>query len=269
MKAVILAAGKSTRTYPLTLTRPKPLLPIANRPLLARQLDALAGLVDEVLLVVGYRQEMIRERFGDHYRDIRLVYVEQTEQQGTGHAVLQCAPHLNGPALVLNGDDLYAPEDLRALVATEQGCLGYEVDDPRRFGVLETKGDRIVRVVEKPAQPTSNMVSIGAYKFPTGVCEILRTAKPSARGEIEIVAAMQALADAGGFRVVRSSGYWLPIGYPWDLIEANTWWLENRFEARNEGKVSPAAHLSGPVSVGPDTAIKPGAVIEGPVIIGE
>src|SRR5690606_30078944 len=143
-------AGKSTRTYPLTLTRPKPVLPIVNKPLLARQLDALAGVVDEALLVVGYRQEMIRERFGARYGDIRLTYVEQREQLGTGHAVLQCAAHLDGSVLVVNGDDLYAPEDLRALATIEQGCLGIEVADPRRFGVLETEGDRIVRVVEKP-----------------------------------------------------------------------------------------------------------------------
>ena len=269
MKAVILAAGKSTRTYPLTVTRPKPLLPVANKALLARQLDALAGLVDEAILVVGYRQEMIRERFGERYGEIRLTYVEQTEQLGTGHAVLQCAAHLDGPVLVLNGDDLYAPEDLRALVSIDQGCLGYAVEDPRRFGVLETEGDRLVRVVEKPERPTTNIASIGAYKFPGNVCEILQSAKPSARGEIEIVAAMQALADQGRFWVVKATGYWLPIGYPWDLIAANEWWLENRFEARNEGEVSSAAHLSGPVAVGRGTLIKAGAVIEGPVAIGE
>ena len=269
MKAVILAAGKSTRTYPLTVTRPKPLLPIANRALLARQLDALAGLVDEVVLVVGYRQDMIRELFGDRFGNIRLTYVEQTEQLGTGHAVLQCAPHLDGPVLVMNGDDLYAPKDLRALVSIDQGCLGYEVDDPRRFGVLETEGDRLVRIVEKPENPKTNIASIGAYKFPANVCEILQSVKPSPRGEIEIVAAMQALADQKMFRVVKATGYWLPIGYPWDLLAANEWWLDNQFEPREEGDVSAAAHLSGPVSVGRRTVIKPGAVIEGPVAIGD
>ena len=90
MKAVILAAGKSTRTYPLTLTRPKPLLPILNKPILAHQLDALHGLIDEAVIVVGYLQEQIHERFGDAYRGIRMTYVEQREQLGTGHAVLQC-----------------------------------------------------------------------------------------------------------------------------------------------------------------------------------
>ena len=90
MQAVIMAAGKSTRTYPLTLTRPKPLLKIANRPILEHQLSALRGLVDEVLVIVNYRKEQITERFGNAFDGIPLRYVEQREQLGTGHAILQC-----------------------------------------------------------------------------------------------------------------------------------------------------------------------------------
>jgi len=86
MQAVMMVAGKSTRTYPLTLTRPKPLLPVANRPLICHSLDQMAGVFDEVILIVGYRQEMIRTLLGDEYRGIRLVYQEQKQQLGTGHA---------------------------------------------------------------------------------------------------------------------------------------------------------------------------------------
>ena len=97
----IPVAGKSTRTYPLTLTRPKPLLPVANRPILAHQLDALEGTVDTAVIVVGYRGEMIRERFGSTYGTIALEYVEQSRQLGTGHALLQCNGRLNTPFIVL------------------------------------------------------------------------------------------------------------------------------------------------------------------------
>src|SRR5689334_13827910 len=107
MKAVIFAAGKSTRTYPLTVTRPKPLLPVANRPILAHQLDALAGLVDTAVVVVGYRAAMIRERFGAAYHGMKIKYIEQTEQLGTGHALQQCGSALTQPFIALNGDDLY------------------------------------------------------------------------------------------------------------------------------------------------------------------
>ena len=97
MKVVIMAAGRSTRAVPLTLTRPKPLLPIANRTILEHQLDALHGLVDGAVLVVGYLQEMIRNHMGDSYRGIHIDYVVQEEQLGTGHALLQCKDLIDGP----------------------------------------------------------------------------------------------------------------------------------------------------------------------------
>ena len=88
MQAVILAAGKSTRTYPLTLTRPKPLLKAANKTILEHNLDNLNGIADEAILIVGYKKEMIRKKFGNNYNNIKIRYIEQKEQLGTGHA--QC-----------------------------------------------------------------------------------------------------------------------------------------------------------------------------------
>ena len=96
MKAVIMAAGKSTRTYPLTLTRPKPLLPVMGKTVFERHLEALSGLVDGVVAVVGYRGDMIRAAFGDVFQGMPVTYVEQTEQRGTGHAVLQCEGAVDG-----------------------------------------------------------------------------------------------------------------------------------------------------------------------------
>ncbi|MDQ1256252.1 MAG: UDP-N-acetylglucosamine diphosphorylase / glucose-phosphate thymidylyltransferase [Candidatus Hydrogenedentes bacterium] len=269
MKAVIMAAGKSTRTYPLTLTRPKPLLKLLNRPSLARQLDALCGTVDGVVLVVGYKQEMIRAAFGDRYEDLAIEYVEQTEQRGTGHAVLQCAPLLDEPFLAMNGDDLYAAEDLARLAKAGQAALTKEVDDPKLYGIYElTDGDRVVRLVEKPVEIFSHIANIGAYKFTPEVFDALKTVEPSPRGEIEITCAIQLLAEQGDFRVVPIRGYWLPIGYPWHLLDAGEFLFQTQFNPRLEGEVSPAAHLSGPVAVGKGTVVRTGAVIEGPVCIG-
>ncbi|HNT87549.1 MAG TPA: sugar phosphate nucleotidyltransferase, partial [Candidatus Hydrogenedentes bacterium] len=138
MKAIIMAAGESTRTVPLTLTRPKALLPVMNQPILARQLDALSGLVDGVVIVVGYREAMIRERFGVEYRGLPLTYVSQTERRGTGHAVLSCAGVVNEPFLVMNGDDLYDPRDLARVAERDQAALALAVEDPRPYGVYET-----------------------------------------------------------------------------------------------------------------------------------
>ncbi len=270
MKAVIMAAGKSTRTYPLTLTRPKPLLPVLGKSMLAWQIEALAPLVDGVVIVVGYRQEMIRERFGNAWQGTPITYVEQLEQRGTGHALLQCPPSvLNGPFIVQNGDDLYDPVDLARLAASDAAALAMEVPDPRLYGIYETTADgRVVRLVEKPEELFSNLANIGAYKFPMDVFDVLHDLPPSVRGEIEITDAVQALAKTSGFRVVRSEGYWLPVGYPWHLLDANKHFLDHCLVPGIEGEVSDRATISGPVYIGSGTVVRPGAVIDGPAYIG-
>jgi bifunctional UDP-N-acetylglucosamine pyrophosphorylase/glucosamine-1-phosphate N-acetyltransferase len=269
MKAVLFAAGKSTRTYPLTLTRPKPLLPVANKPIAIYQLDALDGLVDEVLMVVGYHREMIEEVLGDRYRDIAIRYIAQQEQRGTGDALAQCAEHVDGPFLAMNGDDIYHPDDLRMLAGLEQGALCKEVSDPSRFGVFITdEAGRVTGVVEKPRKLVSNLANLGAYKFPMSIFDILKTTPESARGEIEITSAIETLAQQEPFQACVIQGHWLSIGYPWDLLDATAAILEDLKEDI-QGEVSPAAHLNGAVSIGRGTVIRPGVVIDGPVIIGE
>lgn len=265
-----MSAGKATRTAPLTLTRPKALLPVMNRPLIELQLDALADLVDGVVIVVGYMADAIRARLGSRYGGLSITYVEQAEQRGTGHALLQCADAVDGPFLAMNGDDLYDPRDLRVLAQHEQAALAMEVDEPRRFGIYEiTADDRVVNLVEKPEAPVSNLANAGAYKFTPALFDVLRETPPSPRGEIEVTSAIQTLAERGDFRVVHATGYYLSIGYAWHLLDANAFWLGSFLRPEVLGEVSPAAHLSGAVHVGRGTVVRPGAVIEGPVYIGE
>lgn len=270
MKAVIMAAGKSTRTYPLTLTRPKPLLPVANRPILEHQLRALRGLVDSVAVVVKYKREMIEARFGASFEGMPLRYIEQPEPLGTGHAVLQCAGAVDEPFIAMNGDDLYDPADLRRLAEMDQAALVRQVPDPRLYGIYEvTEGNRVVRLVEKPVEVFSNLANVGAYKFNPDVFGVLAKTKMSPRGEIEITSAVQTLAERGDFRVVEMQGYWLPIGYPWHLLDANAYVLENALDPVQQGDVAPGVHINGPVRIGAGTVIRPGVVIDGPVCIGE
>lgn len=270
MKAVIMAAGKSTRTYPLTLTRPKALLPVMNKTILEHQLDALSGLVDGVVMVVGYKSEMIRARFGHHYGGLGIDYVEQEEQRGTGHAVLLCEPLVDGPFIAMNGDDLFAAEDLAQLAQADQAALVKEVDDPRLYGIYEvTPEGRVIRLVEKPKVIFSNLTNIGVYKFSPEIFDILHHTPLSERGEIEITSAIQTLAQTTDFRVVKAEGHWLPIGYPWHILDANAFLLDAREAVDVLGEVSPAAHLSGSVSIGRATRIRSGVVIDGPVCLGE
>jgi bifunctional UDP-N-acetylglucosamine pyrophosphorylase/glucosamine-1-phosphate N-acetyltransferase len=270
LKAVIMAAGKSTRTYPLTLTRPKALLPIGNRAIIEHQLEALAPLVDGFVVVVGYLQEMLRARLGGAYRGIPIAYVEQREQRGTGHAVLACAGHLDAPFLAINGDDWYDGGDLARLAAAPMSALAKEMADPRQFAIYEIAGeDRVVRLVEKPKEIFSHLGNIGAYHFTPEVFDVLRTTPPSERGEIEITAAVQTLAQGGGFRVVRAEGAWWPVGYPWSLLDVNEWYLKERMEHCVGGEVHPQAVIRGRVNIAATAKIGPGVVIDGPVMVGE
>ncbi|MCP4642898.1 MAG: NTP transferase domain-containing protein [bacterium] len=270
MKAVVMAAGKSTRTYPLTLTRPKPLLTVANRTILEHQIDALRNVADAIVLVVNYKREMIEERFGTEYEGMPIEYVFQPEALGTGHAVLQCADVIDEPFLAMNGDDLYDPRDLEALAKEEQAALVRHVPDPRLYGIYEvTDGNRAVRIVEKPTDIFSDLANVGAYKFTPEVFDVLAKTGKSERGEIEITSAVQTLAETGDFRVVEMQGYWLPIGYAWHLLDANEYFLNHFLPQEIHGEVSPAAHINGPVYIGAGTVVQPGVVINGPACIGE
>lgn len=270
MQAVIMAAGKSTRTWPLTLTRPKPLLPVMNVPLLAHQLRALKGIVEEAVIITGYRGEMIAAYFGDRFEGITLRYVEQKEQRGTGHAVLQAAEAVKGPFIALNGDDLYDPADLERLACRPGLALVREVAHPERFGVYEIDDEnRVLSLEEKPEKPRTNLANVGAYSFDPGIFELLEKVTPSPRGEIEVTDALKVMAERGNLYVVHTSGYYLTIGYSWHLLEANTYWLDHFLAEARLGEISPRAEISGTVHIGKGTVIRPGVVIEGPAFIGE
>ncbi|NLN93552.1 MAG: NTP transferase domain-containing protein [Candidatus Hydrogenedens sp.] len=270
MQAVIMAAGKSTRTWPLTLTRPKPLLPVMGKALLEHQLNSLEASVDEVIIIVGFLGDMIREHFGTQFGSMGLRYVEQKEQRGTGHAVLQTAEAVTGDFLVLNGDDLYDPADLQLLAARPNAALAREVDDPERFGIFDIDADnRVLSLIEKPEKPRSNLANIGAYSFTPDIFALLEKVAPSPRGEIELTDAVHATAVEADFHVIHTRGYYLSIGYPWHLLEANSYWLEHFLEEKQEGEISPLAVINGKVHIGAGCVIRPGVVIDGPAYIGD
>ncbi len=138
MLSIILCAGKSTRTYPLTVTRPKPLLPVANKPIIEYQLSALAPFTEKFILVVGYRREMLMERLGNSWKGIPIEYVFQEEQKGTGHAVLLCERYVHDRFVVVNGDDLFSPSDLLNLsMQSKPSALVKEISDPRAYGIYD------------------------------------------------------------------------------------------------------------------------------------
>lgn len=270
IQVVIMAAGKSTRTYPVTLTKPKPLLRIANKPILAHQLDQFLGLTEEALIIVGYKSEMIRTYFGESYQGIRLRYVEQTEQLGTGHAIMQVRDHIRDRFLVMNGDDLYARQDIEGCLTYPYSLLGMEVADPRQFGVLTVEDGLVKDLIEKPEHPASNLTSIGMYVFDRQIFEILDNIPRSPRGEYEVTDAVKQFAQQVAVHCHVSTNYWIPVGFPWSLLNANDFLLEHGFEEpRMEGMVEPGVTIEGRLSLGKHSVIRQGTRIQGNLWVGE
>lgn len=269
MQAVLMVAGKSTRTYPLTLTRPKPLLPVVNRPLLYHALDQMQGLFDEVVLITGYRKEMIEAEVGDSYRGMRIRYQEQKEQLGTGHAVLQAKPHIKGKFVAMNGDDLFARVDLQELINHDYAALVKRAENPELYGVYQVdENNRVLNLVEKPKQYIGDLVNIGCYVLQPDFFEELERTPLSERGEIEITSAILSVAQRRPFLALPIKGFWLPTGYAWDLLNHQEFLIAGH-DFVVDGQIEQGAVLKGEVSVGKNSVIKAGAYIEGPVVIGE
>ncbi|WP_436346772.1 bifunctional sugar-1-phosphate nucleotidylyltransferase/acetyltransferase [Natronorubrum sp. FCH18a] len=265
MQAVVLTAGQGTRIRPLSAALPKPMLPVADRPLAAHTVDAAvdAG-ADEIILVVGYEADTVRDYFGAEYRGVPVSYAVQTEQAGTAHAVDTAREHLDGPFAVLNGDNLYDPDAIGRLFENGPAVCAIEVDDPRNYGVLSTDDDTVVDIIEKPADPPTNLANAGAYAFPEAAQEWLEVPE-SDRGEHEITDVLASVVDQFAVTPVTLER-WLDVGRPWELLEANEWKC-SELNRRIDGDVSDGATLSGDVVVESGATVKSGAVIEGPVLI--
>lgn len=266
MRAILLCAGEGKRMRPLTARRPKPMLPVAGRPIvehLAAQLVQEG--VRELTFVVGYRREAVEEHFGKgEALGARVDYAVQDPPRGTGDAVR--AAHPVGEVLVVHGDVLLPKGAVRRLLdAPGDAMLAAKVQDASPFGALDVQQGKLRRVREKTPLAGPGLVNAGAFKFMGGLDAALRDLEPSPRGELELTDALNALA-ARGIAVVEAEG-WHDLAYPWHLLDANEALLRG-LQPENRGKVEDGAHLLGPVRVGEGTRIRSGAYIEGPVSIG-
>ncbi|HII90674.1 MAG TPA: NTP transferase domain-containing protein [Methanosarcina sp.] len=273
MKAVVLVAGKGTRMEPLTSGCSKVMLQVANKPILEHILNsAVEAGIEGFVFITGYLEEQIKEYFEDGSKwGVSIEYVQQKEQLGTANAIGCAKGYVDGAFLVLNGDMLISQEDLKALVSrTEEAVICVkEVENPSDFGVLETDDSRVVRIIEKPKNPPTNLANAGIYLFRQSIFDFIDRTRASVRNEFEITDSIQMLINSGaavGYSPLE--GRWIDIGYPWDLLKANEYILKG-LEGRCEGTVEPNATIKGEVAIGKGTLIRNGSYIEGPVIIGE
>jgi dTDP-glucose pyrophosphorylase len=222
MKVLVLAAGKGIRMMPLTIDKPKVLIPVAGKPFLYYVLQNIrkAGFADsDVYVMVYYKKELIETFVNENGFDVTLIDQEGT--LGTGHAVMQAAPFIKENFVVIQGDNLYSPEDIRRIAVDDELCYvgAFRSSHPKDYGVLETKTGMLVGIEEKPQAPKSDLVNTGLYKFAPEIFHELKKLKKSERGEYEVTDAITALAKAGKVKAIKLHDYWVDLSVKEKLPE--------------------------------------------------
>lgn len=275
MKGLILSGGRGTRLRPITYTSAKQLVPVANKPILFYGIEALAESgIREIGIVVGDTRREIMDAVGDGRRfGVAVTYIEQEAPLGLAHAVLVSEPYLGAEPFVMYLGDNLIRDTLSPLVRRfgeerpNAQILLAHVPNAQQFGVAVLAGGKVVRLVEKPKKPPSDLALVGVYMFDRTVFEAVKAIQPSGRGELEITDAIQWLIDSG--RTVRPhviEGWWKDTGKLEDLLEANRLILDT-LAARVEGEVE-ASEIHGKVIVEVGAKIVR-SVVRGPAIIGK
>ena len=276
LKGLILAGGTGSRLRPLTYTGAKQLLPVGNRPILFYAVDDMvrAGITD-IGVVVGDTGALVREALGDGTQfGCRFTYLPQASPLGLAHAVKIARPFLgNEPFLMVLGDNLLrggvvSLVERFAAAQPAAAVLLTRVDDPRQFGVAVVESGRVVRLVEKPQDPPSNLALVGVYCFDARVHEAVAHLEPSWRGELEITDAIQWLVDHDQpVDAAEVTGWWKDTGRPEDVLDANRLILED-LEPRLDGSVDRESRLTGRVTVQAGARVER-STLRGPAIIGK
>lgn len=276
MKGLILAGGRGTRLYPLTFTSAKQLIPVANKPVLFRVIEAIrdAG-ITEIGIVVGDTADEIKKAVGRGRRwGVSVTYIPQEAPLGLAHAVKISRDFIGDARFVMFLGDNVIQGGISPLIAEfadsdwSSQIVLTRVEHPEQYGVAELSSDgKIVQLVEKPQEPPSNLALVGIYMFDHSVFEAVENIKPSWRGELEITDAIQWLVTAG-YKVYPyiHRGWWIDTGAPGDMLDANSMVLE-------ELQYSIEGYVDRDSQVGHNVTIEQGAeivnsVIRGPTIIG-
>jgi glucose-1-phosphate thymidylyltransferase len=275
LKGLILSGGKGTRLRPITHTSAKQLVPVANKPVLFYGIQAMAkaGIEEIGIIIAPETGEEIKAAVGDGSKfGVRITYILQDTPSGLAHAVLTAQPYLGEMSFVMYlGDNLLQGgiDDLVKAFRTSRPdalILLTPVRDPEHYGVAELQDGAVVKLVEKPREPRSNLALVGVYMFTARVHEAARAIKPSARGELEITDAIQHLLDSG--RRVEPhivKGWWKDTGQLEDMLAANRLVLET-IDTSLGGELIDS-RIDGRVVIDPGARLER-CTVRGPAIIG-
>ena len=278
MKGIILHGGHGTRLRPLTHTGPKQLLPIANKPMSEYCLQAIrdCGISDIAIVIGGVGANKVKEYYGDGSKfNVTISYIEQDEPKGIAHAINLCSKFVgNEKFLVFLGDNIiqksindiakkFESSDSDALI------LLCGVSNPERFGIADVQDKKIIKIIEKPKNPPTNLAVTGIYFLTTKIFDVFSRLKPSWRNELEITDALQImLEEKGMIDYEMITDYWKDTGTPNDIIHANGEVLKN-LKSYFLGTKEDSTEISGNVMVGKNSKISGYSKVLGPCIIGE
>ncbi|BBG24425.1 Bifunctional protein GlmU [Sulfuracidifex tepidarius] len=265
MKAVLLAAGKGERLHPITETRPKPLVPILDKPLLLWHVENLQRVADELYVVVRSQdKEMVSSLLNGY----NVHVIEQKDGIGGTATAFSSLPTMEDFILVY-GDVFYNPSLLQKLANFDNAIVGKEVNNPSEFGVLSINDSFLLSIIEKPENPPSRLINAGIYKLSKQIFYYVDKISPSSRGEMEFTDVVNtAVKDGLKMEVIKYDDFWIDIGKPWHVIEANRLALE-RIETRIDGEIENNVIIKGKVVIEKGAVVKSGTYIEGPVYIGK
>ena len=279
LKAIILSAGEGSRMRPLTLTKPKTMLPVAGKPIIQYNIESLRdnGITD-ILLIVRYKEEMVRNYFGDGSDfGVNIFYKTQKDFLGTANAISYGEDFIDDSIIVLNGDLILDDEIIHEIIkkynylTPDTLMLLTEVEDPSAFGVVEIENGNIKSIVEKPKreEAPSNLVNAGIYIFNKDIFDKIRKTEISERGEYEITDSVSLqIKDNKTVIGHKTSKDWIDVGRPWELIEVNED-LIGKLKTEIKGTIEDGAFIHGEVFLDEGSVIKAGVYIEGNVYIGK
>ena len=265
MQAVILAAGKGTRLQPTTLTMSKGMIPLANRPILAWTREYL-DFCDEIIIVASRAQHDIINYFAN---DTKVKIIFQEKQSGTGDAVRAAEKLIRGHFILVYGDDIYDEESMREISKLGLAIGSSMHEKPENYACLEMHDGFVVGIEEKPDRPKTNVVNTGLYVLDKSVFPYLHKLRLSPRGEYEFTDAIRLMIEDGVHIREHRVKAWLPITYPWNLLEANRYLLDkNGSLIDKSAEIRPGSVIESPVAIGPNAVIGPNCYLRAYTSIG-
>lgn len=279
MKAIILSAGEGSRMRPLTLTKPKTMLPVAGKPIIQYNIESLKkNGISDILLIVKYKEDMVKKYFGDGSEfGVNITYKTQEDFLGTANAISYGEDFIHESLIVLNGDIILDAEILQEIIKKynyikpDTLMVLTEVEDPSAFGVVEMDNHDIKNIIEKPKleDAPSNLVNAGIYIFNEDIFDKINRTELSERGEYEITDSLL-LQIKDGKKVIghNTDKDWIDIGRPWELIEVNEE-LISELKTDIKGEIESGVYINGEIYLDEGSIIRAGVYIDGNVYIGK